>query len=102
MAVHHYENFPVASLLVPRAMRGAVRAIYRFARAADDLADEGDATPAQRLSALGALRAELRQGEAQASAASAIAANGTWADLGAAIRAHGLSVALVDDLLGAL
>jgi phytoene/squalene synthetase len=43
MGVGHYENFPVASVLVPGHLRPAVRAIYRFARTADDLADEGDA-----------------------------------------------------------
>ena len=52
MAVDHYENFPVASLLLPRHLRPPVQAIYAFARTADDLADEGDATPAQRLTAL--------------------------------------------------
>lgn len=52
MAVDHYENFPVASLLLPRQLRPAVQAIYAFARSADDLADEGDALPAQRLTAL--------------------------------------------------
>lgn len=53
MAVDHYENFPVASLLLPARLRPAVAAIYAFARSADDLADEGDATPDQRLAALG-------------------------------------------------
>ena len=101
MGVDHYENFPVASLLVPREMRGAVRAIYRFARTADDLADEGDATPAQRLAALGALRSELQQIEAQAGTGATIAPDGNWADLGAAIHAHKLPVALLNDLLGA-
>ena len=52
MPVDHYENFPVASLLLPRRLRPAVEAIYAFARSADDLADEGDASPAQRLAAL--------------------------------------------------
>ena len=45
VTVGHYENFPVASRLVPAALRPAVVAIYRFARGADDLADEGDAPP---------------------------------------------------------
>jgi squalene synthase HpnC len=36
----HYENFPVASRLVPRRLRRHVCAIYAFARAADDFADE--------------------------------------------------------------
>ncbi len=50
--VQHYENFPVASWLCPAAIRPAVQAIYWFARTADDLADEGNATPEQRLEAL--------------------------------------------------
>ena len=60
-AVTHYENFPVASLLLPRRLRGAVTDIYRFARAADDIADEGSATDEERLSQLGAFRAELHR-----------------------------------------
>lgn len=53
MAVdNHYENFPVASWLIPSAKRPAVAALYRFARGADDLADEGDASPADRKIAL--------------------------------------------------
>jgi hydroxysqualene synthase len=60
MAVdQHYENFPVASILVPPAMRAHVAAIYRFARYADDVADEGDASDAERLSALDALSQQL-------------------------------------------
>lgn len=59
MSVDHYENFPVASVLCPPALRPAVVAIYHFARHADDLADEGDAPPAQRLADLAAYRADL-------------------------------------------
>lgn len=59
MPVDHYENFPVASILLPRRLRPAVEAIYAFARSADDLADEGDATPEQRLAALNAYEAAL-------------------------------------------
>lgn len=50
--VNHYENFPVASLLLPRHAVPVVQALYRFARAADDIADEGDATHSERLRAL--------------------------------------------------
>ena len=57
--VDHYENFPVASRLCPPHVRGAVVAIYHFARTADDLADEGDASAAQRLSQLAAYRQAL-------------------------------------------
>lgn len=54
MPVDHYENFPVASVLMPKRLVPAVEAIYAFARSADDLADEGDASPAERLAALAA------------------------------------------------
>ncbi len=59
MSVDHYENFPVASLLCPPALRPTVVAIYHFARTADDIADEGDAAPADRLADLAAYRADL-------------------------------------------
>jgi squalene synthase HpnC len=55
----HYENFPVASLLCPPRLRPAVAAIYGFARTADDIADEGEALPEQRLHDLAAYRADL-------------------------------------------
>lgn len=61
MSIDHYENFPVASWLLPARLRPAVRAIYAFARSADDLADEGDAPPAARLAALDEYDAALRQ-----------------------------------------
>ena len=48
----HYENFPVASILLPRRLRSAVQVIYAFARSADDIADEGDARPEQRIAGL--------------------------------------------------
>ncbi len=60
MPVDHYENFPVASVLCPPALRPAVVAIYHFARTADDIADEGAAVPAERLAELRAYRADLR------------------------------------------
>ncbi|ASU38669.1 squalene synthase HpnC [Herbaspirillum sp. meg3] len=66
MAVDHYENFPVASILLPAHLRPAVKAIYAFARSADDIADEGDAKPAQRLAALTAYERQLDKIEAGA------------------------------------
>jgi phytoene synthase len=59
MPVDHYENFPVASILMPRRLRKPVAAIYHFARAADDIADEGDLTDAERLQQLDEFRDEL-------------------------------------------
>jgi squalene synthase HpnC len=61
MSIDHYENFPVASVLLPRRLRGAVTDIYRFARAADDIADEGSATDDERLAQLAAFRTELHR-----------------------------------------
>jgi hydroxysqualene synthase len=60
VSVDHYENFPVASVLCPPAIRPAVAAIYHFARTADDIADEGDAPVATRLAELATYRADLR------------------------------------------
>jgi hydroxysqualene synthase len=48
LARSHYENFPVASRLLPATMRPHVAAVYAFARVADDIADEGSAPPAER------------------------------------------------------
>ncbi len=59
MPVNHYENFPVASILLPKRLRKPVAAIYHFARAADDIADEGKFTDEERLNQLDAFRAEL-------------------------------------------
>jgi squalene synthase HpnC len=57
--VAHYENFPVASWLLPAQLREPVEVIYRFAREADDLADEGEASAEARLRALDEFRAQL-------------------------------------------
>lgn len=58
LARRHYENFPVASYLVPRDQRDALAAIYAFARYADDVADEPGVE--QRLERLAEWRAGLR------------------------------------------
>ncbi len=61
MPVAHYENFPVASLLLPARLRRPVELIYAFARSADDFADEGQQPAAARLAALAGYRDELRR-----------------------------------------
>jgi len=58
-AIGHYENFPVASFLCPAHLRAPIAAIYHFARTADDIADEGTASPVERLQQLADYRAEL-------------------------------------------
>jgi squalene synthase HpnC len=57
--VDHYENFPVASWLCPPTLRAPILALYGFARTADDIADEGNATAAERLEALRQFRQDL-------------------------------------------
>lgn len=59
MSVDHYENFPVASILLPPRLREPVAAIYWFARSADDFADEGSLPAEERLAKLDAYRREL-------------------------------------------
>jgi len=61
MAVNHYENFPVASFLLPSRLRPAVRALYTFARSADDIADEGTASNEQRIADLIDYEAQLKK-----------------------------------------
>jgi len=99
VSVEHYENFPVASWLCPPALRPAVRAIYWFARTADDIADEGDATPAARQAAIAAYRDDL----ARAAAGEPPSARwrGVFESLAVAIRVHALPPALLADLLDA-
>ena len=59
MAVDHYENFPVASILLPAPLREPVAAIYAFARSADDFADEGNLAARDRLALLDGYQREL-------------------------------------------
>ncbi len=96
MANPHYENFPVASLLLPRQFRHPVAQIYRFAREADDFADEGELPDAARLGQLARYREQLRKIEQGG------APDIPWfAGLADVIRRHRLPVALFADLLSA-
>jgi len=96
VTVGHYENFPVASRLVPAALRPAIVAIYCFARAADDLADEGDAAPGDRIAALAAFGRAL-----DAIAAGDTPGTAPFPALATAIRRHDLPLAPMRDLLSA-
>ncbi len=96
MPVDHYENFPVASLLLPARLRRPVEAIYRFARGADDIADEGVLADTERLAGLAVYRAELDRIERGESAS-----NRLFADLADVIRTWKLPINLFRDLLDA-
>jgi squalene synthase HpnC len=95
-AVSHYENFPVASWLLPSRLRGPVRLIYAFARQADDFADEGDETPRTRLERLTGFQRELDRIERCELPASPL-----FEQLGPVIRERALPVQLFRDLLSA-
>jgi squalene synthase HpnC len=99
VSVEHYENFPVASWLCPPALRPAVRAIYVFARTADDIADEGDAPAGERLGLLREYRDDLMK------AAAGRPGSGRWAGvfdpLARVIAANRLPVPLLEALLDA-
>ena len=103
----HYENFPVASLLLPRRMRPHVAAVYAFARAADDFADEGNRPAAERHALLDRWLRRLHQA-ASSPAPGPPPADGEPANtveifvaLGASIRAHALPTSLFEDLVSA-
>ena len=96
MAADHYENFPVASILMPFRFRRPVGLIYRFAREADDFADEGKLAPAERLGLLDGFNRELDRIEAGQPPGIA-----WFADLAQAIREHALPLQLFRDLLSA-
>jgi squalene synthase HpnC len=94
--VDHYENFPVASLLLPKALRNPVEIIYRFARSADDFADEGTDPDDVRLARLDAYRRELaRIGRGETPEAA------LFRDIARIVREFGLPLGLFDDLLSA-
>ena len=107
MAVDHYENFPVASLLLPRELRAAVRDIYRYARTADDIADEGDASAAERLQALAEFRLALNQIDTALNSSEVVATDRTlprpdiFIPLQETMSRHDLPSSLFHDLLSA-
>jgi phytoene synthase len=96
MGVGHYENFPVASVLLPRRYRRPVAVVYRFARTADDFADEGDFPAETRLAWLQAYRDQLdaiERGERPA--------DPLFADVAGIVTDYQLPLQLFRDLLDA-
>ena len=96
MNTGHYENFPVGSIFMPARLRAPIRAIYAFARSADDFADEGNDAPDVRLAKLAAYHAHLHaleRGEA--------VEHPLFKTLAPHIRQFNLPYALFHDLLSA-
>ena len=103
LAQSHYENFPVASRLLPAPMRPHVAAVYAFARVADDIADEGSAPAADRLAQLGAWQRRLHAAVAIEAAEGAPHEHDDLILIALAhsIRTLDLPIALFDDLVSA-
>ncbi len=96
MPVNHYENFPVASILLPPCVRRPVESIYAFARSADDFADEGNWSVDERLDKLNAYDARLDLIEAGVEPDDAL-----FVELARNIREYQLPIPLLRDLLDA-
>ena len=96
LPITHPENFPVASFLCPPHLRPAIAAIYAFARAADDIADEGPLSTEERLKLLMAFRHELQATKEASGTQAAI-----FSPLHQVIEQFKLPVSLLDDLLKA-
>ncbi len=95
MPVDHYENFPVASWLLPAPVRRPIEAIYGFARGADDVADEGSAADAERLAGLDRYLRALEAIDAGRDPGDQFEA------IAAAVREFALPTALLADLIDA-
>jgi squalene synthase HpnC len=95
LPVDHYENFPVASWLLPARLRAPIEAIYRFARGADDVADEGDLTDAERLAGLDVYLRALDAIEA------GTPPEERFARIAEVVRAYHLPTSLLRDLIDA-
>lgn len=96
MPVDHYENFPVASWLLPPHLRKPIETIYAFARSADDFADEGCLADAERLALLDGYGNELDLIEARLPSTTPL-----FIGLAATVAEHRLPLQLFRDLLSA-
>ncbi len=97
LAKSHYENFPVASILLPKRIRKPISVIYAFARTADDFADEGDAPQALRLKQLDDYSEYLQHISQQNYRGN----NPIFIALADVIQQHDLPINLFEDLLSA-
>lgn len=95
LAARHYENFPVASIFIPKKQRRALRLIYAFARVADDFADEGNVSTGERLERID------QWGVALHNALDGKETNTFFRSLAQVIQEFGIPVHLFDDLLTA-
>ena len=97
LAQSHYENFPVASILLPKRLRKPISVIYAFARTADDFADEGDASQTERLQQLDSYSQAIQHINNNHYQGS----DPIFMALADVIKQHQLPIKLFDDLLSA-
>lgn len=95
-AQQHYENFPVASIALPKHLRHPISLIYNFARQADDIADEGHHKPEHRLAMLAGYKKQLDLINAKQKSNSAF-----FVEFGKMIETYQLPLAPFYDLLDA-
>ncbi len=93
LAASHYENFPVGSRFIPARYREAVHLIYAYARTADDIADEGNSAPADRIAKLDEWQRLLH------AALNGSSGDSFFSKLAETINRHKLSPDLLNDLL---
>ena len=96
MTEKHYENFPVASIALPKSVRRPVSLIYAFARQADDFADEGERRPEERIALLNGFRRELESIRSRQEPETTL-----FAALSSVISQYGLPLTPFHDLLDA-
>lgn len=103
LARSHYENFPVASRLLPASMRPHVAAVYAFARVADDMADEGAGAAAERQARLRAWKERLHEAVAGGDERRKPSSRDDrlFVAIAHSIRSLDLPVSLFDDLVSA-
>ena len=101
LARAHYENFPVASRLVPAESRPHVAAIYAFARTSDDFADEGDRSADERLALIADWHRRLEEAAVGAVVDDGSEAAHIFVALSATMKTCDLDVQLFRDLLSA-
>ena len=101
LARSHYENFPVASRLLPAKLRPHVAAVYAFARIADDYADEPGREPLERLRLLDEWGERLSQRHNDSASLSPDRQSMVFIALQDTIDRFALPVNLFEDLLSA-
>ena len=101
MAQSHYENFPVASRLLPKHLRRPIAVIYAFARRADDFADEGDLSNEERIAALADFSNKLDLIEQNKGGDESLIEDTMFIALADVIKQHQLPISLFHDLLTA-